>query len=675
MSEWQYKTLMHGGDYNPEQWLHMPEILEKDIEYLKKAHCDTVTLGVFSWAALEPEEGVYRMEWLKERIDRLYENGISVILATPTAARPKWMADRYPEVLRVNERGERNFFGFRHNHCYTSPVYREKTRSINMELAKHFGSHPAVKLWHISNELGGACYCPLCQQKFREWLKDRYQTIENLNRRWCTAFWSHTYQDFSQIEAPSSRGETKLHALNLDWKRFVTSRTRDFLEWEIRAVRDAGSTLPVTANLMYDYGGLDYRSLTKPLDIVSWDNYPTWHKKEEWRTALDCGMQHDIMRSLKKAPFLLMESCPSSTNWQGVSKLRKPGMAKAAALQAIAHGSESALYFQIRQSQGASEKFHGAVIDHYGGRDTRVFAEVTQTGEALLRLGEVAGSCCKAEAAILYDWENRWALEDAQGPRNDGLYYRECVQKAYNGLRRQGISVDFIGQEDELEDYRLLVIPMGYLLTETFAARVREFTAQGGVTAATYWTGIVDETDRCYLGGCPHGLMEVFGLRSEEIDGLYDWETNTMLARPEAKVYGLASQYVCRNLCDLVRPDGAETLMAYGEDFYAGYPALTAHSYGKGKAYYICADAEEAFYMDFMGALVKRHGLRRPLEQELPEGVEVTERIRGEEAYLFIQNFRRTPVEISLPENGWKLLYGAQTGTLGAFETVVLKKV
>ena len=261
-------------------------------------------------------------------------------------------------------------------------------------------------------EYGGECHCPLCQKAFRNWLKEKYQTIENLNDKWCTTFWSHTYNSFDQIESPSKIGETQLHALNLDWKRFVTDQTADFVKWEIKALRDAGAEQPSTINMMYNFTGLNYYKFADVIDFVSWDNYPTWHKEAETVTAMDTGMQHDIMRSIQKKPFYLMESCPSATNWQSVSKLKKPGMLQAASLQAVAHGSDSVLYFQMRQSRGASEKFHGAVIDHYGGSDTRVFREVTKVGAALEQLQEVNGSQNPAEAAVIYDVENRWAVED-----------------------------------------------------------------------------------------------------------------------------------------------------------------------------------------------------------------------------------------------------------------------
>ena len=599
----EYGHFLHGGDYNPEQWLDRPDILQKDIEYFKEAHINTVSVGIFSWAVLEPEEGKYNLDWLEQIIDNLYKEGIYTILATPSGARPKWMADKYPEVLRMDPDRTRRFFGGRHNHCYTSPVYREKVHAIDKLLSQRLGSHPGVILWHISNEFGGECYCPLCQQKFREWLKEKYGTIEKLNSSWCTTFWSHTYNSFDQIEAPSPKGEDALHALNLDWKRFVTDRTLDFIKEEISAIREGGSELPVTANLMYDYNGLDYKKFRDVLDVVSWDNYPGWHKKEEYLTAIDAGMQHDLMRSIKKQPFLLMESCPSATNWKPINKLKKPGMMLAASLQAVAHGSDSVLYFQLHQSQGASEKFHGAVIDHYGGDDTRVFKEVTEVGEALVKLQEVCGSQMKAPAAVLYDRENNWAIQDVQGPRNENMFYTEAVQKQYRALREQGLNVDvdFHGARAfRLQDRGSadgLYVP-GWL-REAAARALAEERRNAGAYLLVRTCG--RQQISASLGVLLTVCMEAAGLRTEEIDALYDWEENFGI--PEnGNHLGITGTYTCKNLCELVKTSDAEILMRYGKDFYAGKPVLTHKTYGKGHIYYVCADMELAFY----GGLSKR---------------------------------------------------------------------
>ena len=666
------EKLLHGGDYNPEQWLSHPEILEQDIAYFKKAHINEVSMGIFSWAMLEPKEGEFHFEWMEEIIEKLYQNGISVILATPSGARPKWLADQYPEVLRVDESRHRNLYGLRHNHCYTSPVYREKIRLINMELAKRFGNHPAVVAWHISNEYGGECHCELCQKEFRNWLKEKYVTIENLNRAWATTFWSHIYNDFSQVESPSSRGESALHGLNLDWKRFVTDRTVDFAKHEIQAIRDAGSLKPTTVNLMYDYQGLNYHKFADVVDIISWDNYPQWHKKQEYLTAMDDGMQHDIMRSIQRKPFLLMESCPAATNWQPVSKPKKPGMLHAASLQAVAHGSDSVLYFQLRQSQGSSEKFHGAVIDHYGGDDTRVFKEVTTLGSDLERLAEITGTETKAKVAVVFDWENRWALEDAQGPRNEGLFYKETVEKSYYAFRKQGLDVDVIDMEQDFSEYQILAAPMLYMFRSDFSERVRQFVADGGQFILTYWSGIVDETDLCYLGGTPHGLLDVLGLRSTEIDALYEGEYNQAIPIANNEM-GLEKIWKCSTLCDLVKVSTADVMATYGMDFYQGMPAFTKNSYGKGNAYYICADFDQGFYDEIYAKIAETVNIECPIEN-IPEGIEVTTRYGTEYQYLFVQNFNRHAVKIALPVEEMEVLLGNyHNGSIQSLETVILK--
>ena len=661
------RGFIYGGDYNPEQWLDTPEILKKDIEYMKAAHINEVTLGVFSWSVLEPQEGVYHFEWLKQLINNLWKNGISVMLSTPSAARPKWLSDAYPEVLRVNEDRTKNLFGGRHNHCYTSPIYREAIYKIDRKLSEEFGNHPAILNWHISNELG-ECHCPLCQAAFKKWLKEKYQTIDALNKAWNTTFWSHTYLSFDQVESPSTKGEKMLHGLNLDWERFVTDQTADFVSWEKKAIEDGGSKLPVTINMMYDFRGLNYHKFKDIIDIASWDNYPTWHKEAEEKTALDVAFQHDFIRSLLKKPFLLMESSPTATNWQSVSKLRRPGILSVSSLQAIAHGADSVQYFQIRQSRGASEKFHGAVIDHYGGMDTRVFKEVTAVGSELIKLSEIAGSETKARVAILHDCESRWAMEDSQGPRNKGLHYEDTLKKVYHGLRRLGLNVDILDMEEELDGYDLVFAPMLYLFRSQIETKIRNYVAEGGTFVMTYWSGIVNETDLCHLGGTPHDLMDVFGLRSTELDALYDKDENS--GKSTGVFFSEDKTYTCKYFCDLIKTSTAKPLLTYESDFYKGLPAMTVNTYEKGTAYYICADFEGCFYDDLCEKLAKEKNLIH-IPFAIPEGISVNTRENDTKVFLFIQNFREEAFVVTMHGTKWKLLMGAETGIVSQYETAV----
>ncbi|CAM3666129.1 MULTISPECIES: beta-galactosidase [Paenibacillus] len=650
----QFKNgLLHGADYNPEQWLHDPQVLQSDIELMKKAGCNVMSVGIFSWAVLEPEEGKYNWEWLDRILDSLHENGISVFLATPSGARPVWMAQKYPEVLRVSSDRHRNLYGARHNHCYTSPIYREKIKQVNERLAARYGNHPAVKLWHISNEFGGECHCDLCQEAFRGWLKKKYGTLDKLNAEWWTTFWSHTYSDWSQIESPAPHGENATHGMNLDWRRFVSDQTLDFMKHEIAVVKSVNPELPATTNFMYYYNGLNYFKFKDAIDIVSWDSYPTWHKKSDFEIAVDTAMNHDLMRSIKRQPFLLMESSPSMTNWQSVSKLKKPGMHILSSLQAVAHGSNSVQYFQWRKSRGSSEKFHGAVVSHDGSPDTRVFKEVTELGNMLQKLSPVAATESRAEVAIVYDWENKWAIEDSQGPRNKGMGYIEEVQSHYRALLKQGITVDFVDMECDIDSYKVVIAPMLYMLRCGFERKLRAFVEQGGTLVLTYWSGIVNENDLVFQGEAPHQLSDVAGVVSEEIDGLYDHEQNAgevvqHIAGLEQT--SLAGTYSCSKLCDLVHLKGAEALMVYQDDFYAGRPALTRHTYGEGVCYYVSSHFEDGFYDDFYRDIAAAASLYKPVTAVMPEGVYTTVRSNEEKEYLFVHNF--SGKEVVMPALG-----------------------
>lgn len=649
--------MLHGADYNPEQWKKYPEVLEEDIRLMKEANCNVMSIGMFSWSSLEPEEGVFTFDFLDQLLDKLYQNGIYVFLATPSGARPAWMSEKYPEVLRVQANRVRNLHGMRHNHCYTSPVYREKVTIINTKLAERYSNHPAVIGWHISNEYGGDCHCPLCQEAFRNWLKEKYQTLENLNDAWWTTFWSHTFTSWSQLESPSPHGESMVHGMNLDWRRFVTDQTLDFYRHEIKPLKAANPDLPVTTNFMEAFEGLNYAKFAQDLDVVSWDSYPTWHDtQDESELAAFIGMNHDMFRSLKDGqPFLLMESTPSLTNWQPISKLKKPGMHALSSLQAVAHGSDSVQYFQWRKSRGSSEKFHGAVVDHVGHENTRVFQEVKELGEYLGKLDDIVGTTVKAEVAIIFDTENRWAVKDAQGPRNAGVHYERTVRENYQAFWEQGIPVDIIDSEKDLSKYKVVVAPMLYMVRSGVGEAMEQFVKNGGTLVATYWTGIVDENDLTFLTGFPGPLRKTLGIWSEEIDALYDEERRTieMIGNNDL---GIVGEFEARELCDLIHLEGAKALAVYKDDFFAGRPALTVNEFGKGKAYYIASRNEHAFHQSFYRKLADQLALKRALNSVLPKGVSAQVRTDGEKEFIFVMNFSDQKKQVQLNEEFIELL-------------------
>jgi beta-galactosidase len=649
-------VLWHGGDYNPDQWLETPEVLAEDFRLFPLAAVNVVSVGIFAWSRLEPEEGRFTFGWLDDLLDRLAGAGMKAVLATPSGARPAWLSARYPEVLRVEANRVRNLHGGRHNHCPTSPAYRRKVGAMNRLLAERYGSHPALALWHVSNEYGGECHCPLCQDAFRAWLRARHGDLDALNRAWWTDFWSHRYTAWSQVESPAPHGERSVHGLALDWRRFVSAQSLDFYRAEVAPLRQAAPGIPVTTNLMWAYDGLDYWKWAPHLDVAAWDSYPDWHSDREalWETAARTAFAHDQIRSLRGGqPFLLMESTPSQVNWHVVNTLKRPGVHRAASLQAVAHGSDSVMWFQWRKSRGGAEKLHGAVVDHVGHERTRTFREVAEVGQELARLPAVVGTTVPAEVAVIFDTENRWALDEAQGLVRDRKDYQQTCELHHRAFWRQGIPVDVLDMDQDLARYRVVVAPMLYMVRPGVAARLDAFVRAGGTLVTTYCSGMVDEHDRCFLGGFPGPLRATVGVWAEELDALYPSRSNRAAA-VAGNDLGLRGSYAIHTLCELVHPeDGAEVLATYQEDFYAGRPVLTRHRAGEGRAYHVAARTEPRFLDDLYRALAREAGLLRALDAELPEGVSAQVRTDGETDHVFLVSFAARPQALRLgPADG-----------------------
>lgn len=647
------KGLLHGGDYNPDQWLDSPDVINEDFRLMELAHANTFSVNIFGWSAIEPEEGVYRFEWLDRIMDRIAERGGHAILATPSGARPAWLSEKYPEVLRVGANRVRNLHGQRHNHCYTSPVYRQKTARLNRMLAERYKDHPALILWHVSNEYGGECHCDLCQEAFRNWLKQQYDhDLAKLNHAWWTGFWSHTFSEWSQIESPAPHGEDQVHGLNLDWKRFVTSQTIAFYNNEVKPLKEITPDIEVTTNFMGSYPlmkpdtGLNYEEFAKAVDVVSWDSYPAWHN--DWQStaslAKDVAFVNDLYRSLKDGrPFLIMESTPSQVNWHEINKAKRAGMHKLSTVQSIAHGSDSILYFQWRKSRGSSEKFHGAVIDHVGHEHTRVFADVAEVGELLGKLPEISGTTVKAEVAIMFDWETEWALADAQGFGKNKKYIDTC-QEHYRVFWEAGIPVDVITPDKPVNTYKLVIAPMLYMIREGFAEKMERYAEQGGTFVTTYMSGIVDRHDLVFSGGFPGPLKPLLGIWAEEVDSLYPKEVRHFVTSEGVR-------YQSHDYCELIHAVDAEVLARFDSDFYEGQPAVTVNRRGAGQAYYIASRNEARFHDDFYARLMKELNMAPPHAIQFPKGVSVQARTDGETDYIFVMNFTEERQTVKLDQD------------------------
>lgn len=655
----QLNGMLHGGDYNPDQWLDRPDILAQDIEYMKKAGINCVSLGIFSWSSYEPKENEYHFDWLQQIMDNLYANGIYTILATPSGAKPAWLDKNYPDCLRVDNMGVRYHHGDRHNYCMSSENFRSKLKKINTMLAERFAHHPALLMWHISNEMGGECFCPLCQEKFRNYLRNKFDNdIEKLNKAWWTTFWSHKYSCFEEIEPPFANGSIDIMGLNLEWKRFTTHNMIDCMKSEIDVVKSFNPDMPVTANLMNMYNGLDYRALAKEIDVVSWDSYPRFHN--DWEsfedTMREFSFSHSVFRGLKKdKPFMLMECSPSLTNWQAYNKLKRPGVLRLQALQAVACGSDTVQYFQIRKSRGSFEQFHGAVIDH-SGIDNRVFREVSEVGEILGKIGDVAGTTVKTKAALLYDWDNRWAIQDMQGLCNADKKYEKTLVDFWREFNRTGAEMDIIGHEDSFDDYKIIVAPMLYIVRKETAQKLTEFVKKGGQLLCTYLTGYVDENLLCHLGGFPgENLSELFGLYSEEIDTLFPTDRNGI------QMLGCDIKMDVFDYCEILKVKDAEVIGRYTNDFYKDTAAITVNCVGEGAAYYVAARTKAADLAPLFEQMLKNAGIT---PNKMPPQILYHERSADGERYGFYLNLADNETEVK-NVHGFDLVSGKEIdGTL-----------
>ncbi|MDD4849298.1 MAG: beta-galactosidase [Gemmiger sp.] len=630
----QADKIFFGGDYSPEQWDEAT--VERDMAYFQKAGINLLTLPVFAWEKLEPDEGVYNFGWLDKVMDLCWAHGIQVCLATPTSAQPAWLSTRYPEVLPVDIAGRKRTHGMRVFFCVNSLKYRERAAAMAEQMALRYAHHPALAMWHVCNEYGTYCYCPTCQAQFRLWLRKRYGTVESLNQHWHTVFWGRTLTSFEEVCLPTELNDDYRFSptIQLDYMRFVTDSTAACLDNEALVLKKHNPEIPVMTNMSGFIKKLDQFTMTRHIDLVGWDNYP-WPQDKPYFIA----MKHDIMRGLKGGqPFVLTEQSPNQQNWQPYNRLKRPGEVRVLSYQALAHGADSCLFFQLRQSLAGQEKFHGAVITHAGHDDTRVYRETAALGAELQKLGNAfLGGRTPAKVGFMFDWNNWWALELASGPSVDKDYLKTVAQY-YRPFFEKNIAVDFLHTEAELSGYKVIVAPMLYMTKPGVAARLTEFVKQGGTLLTTVLSGVADENDRCVFGAYPGELREVLGIWVEETDALRPEEANALVVADQAA--WAKQSYPCGFLCDILHLQGAESLASYQADFYAGTPCVTKNRYGKGEAYYVGTQPEPCFLDELTGHIAQESGIAPLYAAE--EGVELTLRVNEKAQTVFAINHSAT---------------------------------
>ncbi len=635
-------ALAHGGDYSPEQW--PKSVWHEDVRLMREAGVTMVSVGIFTWALLEPEPGQYDFGWLDQLLDLLHENGIRVDLGTPTVVPPAWFYERFPEALPVTREGVRYEFGGRGTICHSSPAYHRAAVSIAEQLARRYGGHPALAMWHVHNEYGApvsACYCDVAATAFRRWLTARYTTVKELNEAWGTTFWGQTYNSWEQVQPPRLTPTAGNPAQELDWIRFSSDAMLANFKRERDVLHALSPGIPVTTNFhaaLSQCESIDYWAWAREVDVVTNDHYLI---AENDRGHVNLAMAADLTRSLAGGrPWLLLEHSTSAVNWQHRNIAKSKGEMARNSLAHVARGSDGAMFFQWRASRFGAEKFHSAMLPH-AGTDSRIWREVVRLGQDLAALAPIRGSRVVADIAMVWDWQSWWAQRQEWRP-SAALDARERADAWYAAAYDRHLTVDFARPEADLGAYPLVVVPALYSMTEAASANLRRYVEDGGVLVVSCFSGIVDEHDTIHDGPHPGALRDLLGLTVEEFTPLRAGER-----------VGLDGGLTGEVWSEVVTLRGAARVWSYLDGPAGGLPAVTRHAVGRGSAWYVstclAADGLDAVLL----AASAEAGIS---SRDLPRDVEVVEREGELGRYLFAINHNEETELI--PASGFELLMG-----------------
>jgi beta-galactosidase len=643
--------LLYGGDYNPEQW---PEATwQEDVRLMKEAGVNSVTLGVFSWAKIEPRPGERDFGWLDRVMDLMHQAGIGVVLATPTASPPPWMGHLHPDTLPRDEDGRTEWWGGRQHFSHSSATYRRYAAAVTEDLAARYGDHPALTLWHINNEYCTYDWGDEAADRFRVWLRHRYGGLDALNTAWGTAFWSQGYGDWAEVLPPRHAHYRKNPTQVLDFKRFTSDMLLECYTAERDIVRRHTPHLPVTTNFMPLWAGQDAWRWAEEEDVVSVDLYPD---PRDPFGAQEGALVQDMTRSQARGPWMLMEQAAGPVNWRRVNHPKPRGLNRLWSLQAVARGADAVCYFQWRQSRQGAEKFHSGMVSHAGERG-RTYQEVKQLGADLARIGpHTTGAPVDAGVAVLHDWHSWWA-GDQEGRPSHEVDLPRVLRAWHRALWQAGLTTDFAHPGHDLSGYPVVVVPQLYLLTDAAVDNLLAYVRGGGTLVCGFLTGVADQDDRVRPGGMDARLRRLFGIRT-----LHEWWPLDPGGTVACEGFGgtLWSEEL--------EPDGtADETTPYRGGELDGLPAVLR----KGRAWYVSTLPEPGALRDLLARVAAGAGVR-PVLGGLPDGVEAVR--RGE--LLFLLNHGREPVTVEVPGAHRDLLTEETVTdriTLGRYGVAVLR--
>lgn len=653
---WPLAATAFGGDYNPEQW---PEsIWLEDVRLMQQAGVNFVSLGIFSWARLQPSPRRYTFEWLDRIMDLLAAHGVYVNLATATASPPAWMARRHPDSVAIDAEGRAFSPGSRQHYSPFSPDYRRYAAALTRKLAERYAKHPALVMWHVNNEYAchvSADHGPHAQVAFRQWLQRRYGSLEALNEAWGTAFWSQHYYAWEEITTPKMAPTFKNPTQGLDFFRFMSDGIQELYDAEAAILREVTPGVPVTTNFMGFFRPLDAWKWAPGIDVASWDCYPDPHEDAPARRYAAAG--HDLTRSLRPdTPWVLMEQATTQVNWRPVNGLKPPGQNRWESLRAVARGADGICYFQWRAAKAGAEKYHSAMVPHVGARpESRVWREVVELGADLKKLTPLVGTTLTADVAIVVCWESWWSVEAESKPAR--LNYADEVLRLHEWCVARNLAVNFVAPGSDLSGCRLVLAPALHLLREAHANALSAWVAAGGCLLTTFFSGIVDENEHIVLGGYPGYWRDLLGLWVEEWAGLPPGSARAVRLGRDKRAAGTASVWA-----DLVHLTGATALATYTEDFFAGRAAATVHRVGLGRAFYLGTRFDDASLTRLLDQVVKVAGVA-PVAA-VPLGLEATVRRAADgRRFLCLLSRSEVPVSFRPPAGaGVDLLTGKKAG-------------
>ncbi len=616
-----------GVDYYPEHW--DKSLWRADADLMKKAGVKIVRLAEFAWCRLESKEGEFDFTWLDEIIDILTARGMKIVLCTPTNCPPLWFYEKYPNAVQTEKDGRKTRTGIRGHRCINNSDFLFYAERIIIAMTKHYADNKNIVAWQIDNELeANFCFCETCIEKYRKWMKNKYSTIDAVNKAYGNAMWSGEYSSWEQINPPyGSYPDAWLNpSYMLDYNRYASDSVVEHINWQAKLIRKNCPDTKLTTNVWFCKNMPNFYDEFKGLDFISYDNYPTTRIPDNPDENYSHAFHLDLMRGVKQDKFWVMEQLSGGIgSWAPMTRTPVPGMIKGYSLQAFAHGADTVVHFRWRNAVGGAEMHWHGLIDHSNVPGRR-FAEFEDLCKEAKKLCNVRDTQIKSHVAILYSPEDEYAFKIQ--PQTGNMYYMEQPMLFHSAFTKYGVNVDVISQKADISGYKVVVAPEMYVTDEKVVKALYDFVENGGTVILTNRSGVKDEFNKCIMAQLPTVYRELIGAYVEEYDPM-GWDSGSI-------EFADGNTYNCRQWCDVICPETAETLAVYGSEFYKGKAAITKNSYGKGNAYYFGTVCEKEVYNRLVKDILSETGIVH--FDSIPDNVEITTRTNEDITARFIFN-------------------------------------